>query len=344
MPVTGVGVLRHTFHHLKKTIAPPALVLLYHRVAELGSDPWSLCVTPQHFGQHLEVVRKYGYPVRLKQLNQTLQNGRRSPRSIAITFDDGYANSLHRAKPLLERNDIPATVFVTSGYLGKGNEFWWDQLDQILLQPGVLPGTLTLRINGSLYRWTLGPEAEYSEKDYRRDEGRPAQDAQPGSRLFLYYSVWQQLQPLPDEQRREALDEIMAWADLKPGARPTHRPLTSDEVCMLEQGGLIEVGAHTVTHPSLAAHSLSFQRKEITQSKIDLEEVLGHRVTSFSYPHGSFTEETVALVRDAGFICACSTVNDNVWRNTDLFQLPRFGVRNWSGAEFERRLLKWFRS
>jgi peptidoglycan/xylan/chitin deacetylase (PgdA/CDA1 family) len=341
MTQVGAGRLRHAFHLLKKTIAPPALVLLYHRVAELGSDPWSLCVTPLHFGQHLEVVRKYGYPLRLKHLNQALQNGKRSLPSIAITFDDGYANSLLRAKPLLERNDIPATVFVTSGYVGKSEEFWWDQLDQILLQPGRLPGTLSLRINGSLHRWTLGPAVDYTEKDYRRDAGRPAQEAEPGSRLFLYYSVWQQLQPLLDEQRREVLAEIMTWANVRPVARPTHRPLTSDEVCMLEQDGLIEVGAHTVTHPLLAAHSLAFQRHEIGQSKADLEKLLGHSVTSFSYPHGSYTAETVALVRDAGFAYGCSTVCDNIWRNADLFQLPRFAVGNWSGEEFAKQLSEW---
>jgi peptidoglycan/xylan/chitin deacetylase (PgdA/CDA1 family) len=344
MILVGIGALRQLFRCFSNRITPPALILLYHRVAESGSDPWFLSVTPQHFAEHLEVIRKRAYPVSLKQLAEALKNGKRSPRSIAITFDDGYTNSLHRAKPLLERYDIPATVFVISGYVGKSEEFWWDQLDQILLQPRRLPEELHLDIKGSIHAWTLGAAVEYSQEDRRRDAGRPAQEAEPGTRLFFYHDVWQQLQPLPEELRQKLVDEIAAWADAEPIVRSTHRALTSEELVILKQGGLIEVGAHTVTHPLLANHSLSFQRNEIRQSKTDLERVLGHPVTSFSYPHGSYTEETVALVRDAGFAYACSTVSDTVWRNADLFQLPRFGVGNWSGEEFERRLSKWFRS
>jgi peptidoglycan/xylan/chitin deacetylase (PgdA/CDA1 family) len=265
-------------------------------------------VTPQRFAEHLEVVRKHGCPVPLKKLDRALQDGKRPPRSIAITFDDGYANNLHKAKPLLECYDIPATVFVTSGYIERNREFWWDELEQVLVQPGKLPEEISLQINGSVSQWTLGASVDYSEADYRSDCNRYAPNAEPGTRLFFYYSIWQQLQPAADKQRRDAMDKIFAWANVKPAARPTHRPLTPGEICMLEEGGLLEIGAHTVTHPFLAVHPRSSQRDEIRQSKADLEEVLGHPVTSFSYPHGNYTAETVALVREAGFNCACSTV------------------------------------
>jgi peptidoglycan/xylan/chitin deacetylase (PgdA/CDA1 family) len=342
MTLGGIGRLQQVFHWFRNTIAPPALILLYHRVAEPGPDPWLLSVRPQHFAEHLKVVRKQGYPVGLKQINRALQNGKRIPRSIAITFDDGYANNLHDAKPLLELYDIPASVFVTSGYIGKNQEFWWDELEQILLPPQRLPEELHLDIKSHIQAWTLGPAVEYSEEDRQRDASRRAWEAEPCSRLFFYYSVWQKLQPLPDGQRREALDKIRDWARREPVARPTHLPLTSEEVRMLEQGGLIEVGAHTVTHPSLTTHSLALQREEIQQGKSDLEEMLGHPVTSFSYPHGNYTAETLALVREAGFNCACSTVPGVVRKRTDLFQLPRVEVLDWDGEEFARRLSAWF--
>jgi peptidoglycan/xylan/chitin deacetylase (PgdA/CDA1 family) len=279
----------------------------------------------------------------LEELTKRHRNGSLPRRAVVVTLDDGYADNLHNAKPAMERYDIPATVFVTSGYIGKNQEFWWDELDQVLFQPGKLPESLSLHINGSVNKWMLGAAVDYSEADYRGDYNRYAPNAERGSRLFFYYSVWQKLQPLPDKQRREALDEIIAWAKVKPAARPTHRPLTSEEVGRLEEGGLLEVGAHTVTHPFLAAHPPSSQRDEIRQSKTDLEEVLSHPVTSFSYPHGNYTAETVALVREAGFNCACSTVSGNVRRNTNLFQLPRFEVGNWDGEKFARRLSRWFR-
>ena len=86
------------------------LILLYHRVARVDSDPWSLCVTPEHFSEHLEVLRKHR-PIRLDQVKPSGWRAGGSRASVAITFDDGYADNLYEAKRLLERYDIPATFF-----------------------------------------------------------------------------------------------------------------------------------------------------------------------------------------------------------------------------------------
>jgi peptidoglycan/xylan/chitin deacetylase (PgdA/CDA1 family) len=114
------------------------------------------------------------------------------------------------------------------------------------------------------------------------------------------------------------------------------------EVEALEQGGVIEIGAHTVTHPFLSALPAAWQRDEIKDGKAFLEELLGHPVTSFAYPYGDYTAETTALVREAGLKCACSTVADTVWRRSDCFQLPRVEVKDWDGEEFAARLSRWF--
>src|SRR5215212_5224770 len=135
------------------------LILLYHRVAKLHSDLWSLAVTPEHFAEHLEVLRQYAHPIRLQHLPQALSDGNIPNRSVVVTFDDGYADNLHSAKPLLKRYDIPATFFLTTGYVGKEREFWWHELERLLLQPGTLPGRLRLKIDGNIYRWELGEAA-----------------------------------------------------------------------------------------------------------------------------------------------------------------------------------------
>ena len=134
---------------------------------------------------------------------------------------------------------------------------------------------------------------------------------------------------------------MLNWASIKPAVRSTHRPLTLEEVFDLSQGGLIEVGSHTVTHPFLSLHALASQRNEIKKSKDTLEQILGRPVTSFAYPHGDYTEEAIALVRQAGFACACSTTADVVWWHTDRFQLPRVQVEDWNGEEFANRLHGW---
>ena len=76
------------------------------------------------------------------------------------------------------------------------------------------------------------------------------------------------------------------------------------------------------------------QRREILGGKQDLESLLGHPVQVFSYPHGQvddFTPETVELVRDSGFLLACSAVGGLVTGDSDVYRLPRVAVPDCDG-------------
>ncbi len=318
-----------------------ALILMYHRVAEGLSDPWSLCVSPGHFAEHMEVLRREAIPCRLQDLAARLQKRRIPDRAVAVTFDDGYADNYETAKPLLERYAVPATVFVSSGYIGQEREFWWDELEGICLRPGRLPRRLELSIDGQRHQWDLGEAASYDEDLAKRDRGWKEQDAPPTARQALYRSVWQLLQALSDQERRRRLDELLAWAGCRPFCRPTHRTLTADQVLALARGGLVEIGAHSVTHPMLSKCSVETQRAELTASKTRLETILGQRVASLAYPFGDYTSESVALAREASYACACSTVARPVALGDDPFQLPRVMVEDWSRETFAERMHAW---
>ena len=106
--------------------APGAVVLLYHRVTELDSDPQLLAVKPSNFEAQLDVLKSVATIVPLRELQETIAR-RGSGRGLAaITFDDGYADNFEIAKPLLEARAIPATVFVSSGFVRSGRGFPWD--------------------------------------------------------------------------------------------------------------------------------------------------------------------------------------------------------------------------
>jgi peptidoglycan/xylan/chitin deacetylase (PgdA/CDA1 family) len=339
----GVRGLRQIARWPRNRPGQRVLILLYHRVAELRLDPWFLSVTPRTFAEHLEVLQRHAHPISLQRLFQGLLEGGLPERAVAVTFDDGYADNLHDAKPLLARYEVPATVFLATGYIGHEREFWWDELDRLLLQPGTLPEVLRLKIAGRTYQWELG-EAAYSSEDAtrRRRRWRAWGGRAPNSRHHLYFSLWELLYPLAEVERQESLYALRAWADAEPVVRPTHRPLSLQEVVALRQGELIEVGAHTVTHPALATLPIASQQNEILESKVRLEEILGCRVSAFSYPHSSLSAETVVIVRKAGFACACTAFAGRVGQLADPFRLPREHVQDWDGREFTRRLMRWF--
>jgi peptidoglycan/xylan/chitin deacetylase (PgdA/CDA1 family) len=115
------------------------VVLLYHRVAELPRDAFRLAVTPGRFAEQLEQINSRFQVLRLTELAEALEAGELPRRAVVITFDDGYRDNLDNARPLLERYEMPATVFVASGHLGSSRDFWWDELELLCASAPGLP-------------------------------------------------------------------------------------------------------------------------------------------------------------------------------------------------------------
>ncbi len=286
-------------------ISSGGLVLLYHRVAKLDPDPQLLAVSPAHFAQHLEILTRRFHAVSLSEMMDRVWHGRSLRGLVALTFDDGYADNLYNAKPLLERYGVPATVFVTVNPVKEGRHFWWDELEDLL----------------------LGGETEKMALAYRKFYGR-IRHLHPVRRQIALSRI------------RKVLNEKRNGKE-SPFTCPRHRSLVVEELLRLVKGGLIEVGAHTLNHPVLARLSPAEQEEEIIRSKAELEDILGRKVEGFSYPYGGagdYTSVTVEIVRRAGFAWACANRPGRVTKRTDPFQIPRFLVRDWNGGEFERRL------
>src|SRR5687768_13579492 len=97
---------------------PQPLILLYHSVQRVHIDPWGVRVSPRNFNEQMAVLAAHAQPMRLRDLDSALEGGDIPPRSVIVTFDDGYADNLHNARPVLQRYNIPATVFIATGYVG----------------------------------------------------------------------------------------------------------------------------------------------------------------------------------------------------------------------------------
>lgn len=301
------------------------VVLLYHRIGEPGPDPWSLAVRPQRFAEHLQTLRAVGRPASLSELGRACANGKSEGKPlIAVTFDDGYADNFHVAKPLLDQHDVPATVFVTTGYIDSPLPFWWDELTMLLLADRPLPERLTLTVEGEQHEWETGTTG-----------GDHA-----ANRRAMFDAVWSQLVQLGQVERQAVLDEIRELVGATGGAEEI-RPLTWSELIRLADGELVQVGAHTVMHPRLSARPPAEQEAEIGESRTALERALGMPITSFAYPYGGptdFTAETVAIVERLKFERAFATTQGVVGAGIGPFSLPRLHVHDWDGEELVRQV------
>jgi peptidoglycan/xylan/chitin deacetylase (PgdA/CDA1 family) len=134
--------LRERLYHpplrpLARRLRPRAAILLYHRVAPVGAtrdDPYGLAVRPKTFARHLKMVAREHPILPLGELVEALPQRRYEDGTVAVTFDDGYADNLFDAWPIAAQAGVPITVFVTVEPVLDGGRFWWDEIAG--LEPG----------------------------------------------------------------------------------------------------------------------------------------------------------------------------------------------------------------
>lgn len=337
MMTCAIHNLRDKSRRLLRRFTAGAVVLLYHRVADLDHDPQLLAVSSRRFDEHMRLLARHFEPVSLSQLVSRLHGGGISKRTVVVTFDDGYEDNLQIAKPILQKHGIPATVFVTSGAVDSDREFYWDKLDDILLSDRSVPETLNLQIGDQDLRWRFSPD----EASGDRRSWNVLASGEPTSRQAAYMALCDLLRPLPYTEQRHLVQQLSDWAGIDLTARATHRAMTTHQLQQLTKDDSVEVGAHTIDHPVLATLSPEQQQHQIVESKSKLESILGQAVQSFSYPYGTrhtYSPQTIEAVANAGFVSACSNFSGLARRGTDPYQLPRVLVRNWEAAKLLQTL------
>ena len=179
---------------------PRAVVLVYHRVGERSLDPWRLTIDPEIFAGQMETLARDWSPISLAELVEGFGRRRLPERAVAVTFDDGYADNLEVAAPILLEHGIPTTLFVAAELIDAGGPPWWDELAAVLLEPARLPKTLTLS-SGNGNQWSIPPVA--ADEPGAAVSAQPW-EAKPGTRLRAFYEVWLALRELDAPTREEA--------------------------------------------------------------------------------------------------------------------------------------------
>ena len=277
-------------------------VLIYHRVhpddAEFSLDT----LTPDTFEWQMRFVKANYAVLALDEIVAMRRAGTPLPgKCLAISFDDGYRDNYLHAWPILDKHGLPATVFLTSDYVGTDRLLWFDQ---------VLQGFKHTQRRALRLEWT---------------EGELVLD-RPGSRRRAALEVLAHLKKLENALRQQRILQLLEELKVRPEEMGLRLMLSWDEVRELLRGGM-RVGSHTATHPILSRVGPEEARREIASSRQVLEKETGRKITLLAYPNGrreDFTEETVRLAREAGYEAAFTTLFKNNRPEEDLFQLGRY--------------------
>jgi len=307
-----VLAIRRARNLILRAIDTPVVVLLYHRVAELASDPQLLAVSPDNFHQQM-VYLKQRYPLVRFEDDWSRVKG----PAIAVTFDDGYADNALNALPILEEVGVPATFFVSTGQLDTQQEYWWDELERIILGGLALPEAFTFDDSGLTSHWFTRSLAE---------------------REKFYAELQPLMKKMTAERRKDWLSQLRRWAGADEIGRRAYRAMSSEELQQLASSDWVTIGGHTVTHSRLSGLAEEQQREEIFTSRRQLETLLGRPVTTFSYPYGrrdDYNRTSTNLCREAGFVRVAANFYGLAYRWTDNMQIPRYLVRNWDMDQFD---------
>ncbi len=283
-------------------------VLMYHRV---HPDPHVLSVSPESFEAQVRFLKEYAHPVTLSEVVDARRRGLGlPPRSVALTFDDGYQDNYVHAYPILRRYEVPATFFVTTGMVQARRHFWWDRVQQ-----GMKPSDAVARAWPAIAPALAG-----------RDRA---------SQIGI---VTETLKQVPTHAARDLIDAIC-----HPLVPTDDVTMTWDQIRLMAADGM-EIGSHTVTHPILSMQAPEEAAWEVRQSKLTLERELGLPIRHFAYPNGrscDFSRDVIAHLEDAGYQSACSTMEGVVTRRSEMYALERVGIyHDPSLPRFIRALLR----
>lgn len=283
-------------------------ILTFHRITRdrtpLLPENAGLNITPEFLDAVLIEIRRLGYDtVPLDEVPARLAAPHERP-FVALTFDDGYTDLLTHALPILKSHNAPFAAFLCPGFQDRTAPLWWLDLEEALVRADTLDVALP-------YAHFTAPARTTEEK----------QRAMRG----LYW----RLRRLDERSFRQVMEAIRLKYGIEPGRQPEALCMSWAQVKELAQEPLATIGAHTMTHPRLAAMPIEEAEREMRLSRDTIAMTLGRSPKHFCYPVGDATSagaREAEIARRLGFVTALTTRANVLRSGVDLQLLPRISV------------------
>lgn len=275
------------------------LVLCWHNVEGTWCFPSRPGWGSRGLASQLASLRAAANVVALTEALDRLREGRAlPPRAVALTFDDGYADNLRLAVPMLERFGLPATFFLVPGLLSAEVDAWWET-------------------TGWAFATATSPGLSWEGRQY------PLSSLQ--ERRSAYTAVAEELKRRDRRDRESAVDALVAL--LQPFGDPPGPGLYLDwggAAALVARG--FAVGSHTLWHAILAEEAPDEQEADLTRSRQLLTDRLGTGVDVLAYPNGTardYTAATITAAQRAGYRFAVTTLDGRNDAGTPPYEIRR---------------------
>lgn len=292
------------------------LVLMYHRIIPPGHSSINIMqpgmyVYPETLRMHLEILKSKFDIVHLDDWIQSATNGETLPKNAcAITFDDGWSDNYTYAYPILQEQNIPATIYLVSDMIGTSMSFWPERV--LRLFNNYKTGKLKTEIvDSDEFKWIMQLQCINGKKESLTDIDTDI--------------LMGEMKLFPDafiNNKLDKIDEIIGYIPL------CEEPdiLNLNQIMEMKQSGLVKFGSHTCSHARmLKLNEIDLINTEIIDSRKKLDKLLDIQVNSFCYPNGDCSETAEGIVHNH-YLSACTTQPG--WNNkfSDFYRLKRIGI------------------
>jgi len=310
-------------------------VLMYHRVVdnpetEHDHTELGLFVSTDTFEKQIAYLsRKYNV-IPLGQLVDALIEGKTLPRrSIAITFDDGWRDNFTHAYPILKKYKTPATIFLTTDFIGTGKVMWFQQVG-LVLGSEKLSAEQIIKIVRSETEEGKAPTPEWLLNRKR------AIEIVSDLSLFL-----QELKLIDFSITEYIIERMKIEADFSSDDWKDNGWIMSWADAREMEFEIIQFGSHGESHRIMTGLLAEELARELFQSKDVMERELARPIDLVAYPNGDYNDSVIQQVKAAGYIAAFATTGmGEKQSNPNLFAVRRIAVGEWMSTSPSGRFSK----
>jgi len=278
------------------------VILVYHRILpddKMNEDlKLGLAVSCSQFDKQIKLLKaRYS----LLSIDNFIQNiNRKNKFIVTITFDDGYKDNLKYALPILEKYNVPATIYISTRFLEKKVEMWWYELKRLVEENT----SLKFQYKDKNFSFIL-------EKKEQKEKG--------------FKEIRKVLMNLKKNEQTDILEKMTLNKERDNYSKIC---LTFDEVKILDKNSLITIGSHSHNHLNLKILKEKDLIFEVKQSIEILEKIVNHKIKHFAYPYGGsneVSEREYNLLKSFNLVSAVTSISHPI-KKINLFALPRIYV------------------